>query len=339
MTTKIAINGFGRIGRAALKIAMEKKDIEIVAINDLTDTKTLAYLLKYDTNYGRYEKEVSYDSSSLIIGGKIIPVFAEKDPAKLAWRELSVDVVMECTGFFTTTEKAKAHLTAGAKKVVVSAPTESVDMDTILFGVNEEKLSNQSIISNGSCTTNCITPIAAVVEENFGIEKAMMTTAHALTATQSLTDSPCKDLRRGRAAGYNIVPTSTGAAKASIQALPSLAGKFDGLSIRIPISVVSMADFCIVTKKDVTKEEINSVFKQVTQNPLYKGIIAVTEEPAVSSDFIGDPHSAIVDLELTNVVAGNLIKIVAWYDNEWGYSNRLVEQAIMIGTKANPSSV
>ena len=339
MTTKIAINGFGRIGRAALKIAMEKKDVEIVAINDLTDTKTLAHLLKYDTNYGLYEKEVSYDGSNLVIEGKSIPVFAEKDPTKLPWGEIGVDVVLECTGFFTTTEKANAHIAAGAKKVVVSAPTESEDMDTILFGVNEDKLSDQNIISNGSCTTNCITPIAAVVEENFGIEKAMMTTVHALTATQNLTDSPCKDLRRARAAGYNIVPTSTGAAKATIQALPSLTGKFDGLSIRIPIPVVSMADFSIVTKKDVTKEEINSIFKQAAQNPLYQGIITVTEEPAVSSDFIGDPHSAIIDLELTNVVAGNLIKVVAWYDNEWGYSNRLVEQAIMIGMKANPSSV
>jgi glyceraldehyde 3-phosphate dehydrogenase len=333
MTTKIAINGFGRIGRAAFKIAAEKKDVEIVAINDLTDTKTLAHLLKYDTNYGRYEKEVSFDSSDLIVEGKNIPVFAEKDPAKLPWGKIGVDVVLECTGFFTTTEKAKAHLDAGAKRVVVSAPTESADMDTILFGVNEDKLSDQKIISNGSCTTNCITPIAAIVEENFGIEKAMMTTVHAMTATQNLTDSPCKDLRRGRAAGYNIVPTSTGAAKASIQALPSLAGRFDGLSMRIPIPVVSLADFSIVTKKDVTKEEINSVFKNAAQSPLYKGIVEVTDKPAVSSDFIGDPHSAIVDLELTNVVAGNLIKIVAWYDNEWGYSNRLVEQAIMLGSK------
>lgn len=331
MTTKIAINGFGRIGRAALKIALEKPNLEIVAINDLTDTKTLAHLLKYDTVYGRYSKNITFDATHLVVDGKEIPVSAEKDPARLPWKELGVDIVLECTGFFTTREKAKAHLDAGAKRVVISAPTDSPDVNTIILGVNEDKIVGQDIISNGSCTTNCITPIAAIIEENFGVEKAMMTTVHALTATQNLVDSPCKDLRRGRAAGYNIVPTTTGAAKATIQALPAMEGKFDGLSIRIPIAVVSMADFSMVIKKDTTKEEINTVFKKAAEDPLYKGIVAVTEEPAVSSDFIGDPHSAIVDLELTNVVAGNLIKVVAWYDNEWGYSNRLVEQAMAVG--------
>ncbi len=334
MTTKIAINGFGRIGRAALKIALEKPDVEIVAINDLTDTKTLAHLLKYDTIYGRYSKTVTHDDKHLIIDGKSIPVSAEKDPANLPWAELWVSVVLECTGFFTTREKAKAHLAAGAKRVVISAPTDSPDVETIILGVNEDKLATQDIVSNGSCTTNCITPVAAIIEENFGIEKAMMTTVHALTATQNLVDTPCKDLRRGRAAGYNIVPTTTGAAKATIQALPVLEGKFDGLSIRIPIPVVSMADFCIVTKKDTTKEEINKAIKNAVGSPLYQGIVTFTEEPAVSSDFIGDPHSAIVDLELTNVVAGNLIKVVAWYDNEWGYANRLVEQGIAVGEHA-----
>lgn len=335
MKTKIAINGFGRIGRAALKIALEKENLEVVAINDLTDTRTLAHLLSHDTVYGRYGKGVSFNEKKLIVDGIAIPVSAEKDPANLPWKDLDVDVVLECTGFFTTKEKSQAHLQAGAKKVVISAPTDSAGVDTILFGVNEDKLLDQDIISNGSCTTNCITPIAAVIEENLGIEKAMMTTIHALTATQNLVDGPCKDLRRARAAGYNIVPTSTGAAKATVQALPALEGKFDGLSIRIPILVVSLADFCIVTKKNTSKDEINNLFKKIAEHPFYRGIISVTEEPAVSSDFIGNPHSAIIDLELTNVVAGNLVKIVAWYDNEWGYANRLVEQAVAAGEKDN----
>jgi glyceraldehyde 3-phosphate dehydrogenase len=333
MTTKIAINGFGRIGRAALKIALEKAELEVVAINDLTDTKTLAHLLSHDTIYGRYGKGVSFDEKNIIVDGKVIPVFAEKDPKALPWKKLTVDVVLECTGFFTTREKAQAHLVAGAKRVIISAPADGEGVDTILLGVNEDKLAGQEIISNGSCTTNCITPLAQIIEENFGIEKAMMTTVHALTATQNLVDGPSKDLRRARAAGYNIVPATTGAAKATAQAMPSLAGKFDGLSMRIPVPTVSLADYCILVKKDTTKEEINDVFKKASENPRHEGIVGVTDEPVVSSDFIGDPRSAIVDLSLTNVVAGNLIKVVAWYDNEWGYTNRLVEQAIAVGSQ------
>jgi len=332
MSTKIAINGFGRIGRAAFKIAFEKPELEVAAINDLTDPKNLAHLLKYDTTYGHYGRDVQVDGNNLVVAGKTIPVFAEKDPSKLPWKDLEVNTVIESTGFFTTREKAKAHLDAGAKRVLISAPTESKDVDTILLGVNEDKLTNQDIIANGSCTTNCITPIAAIMDEVFGIEKAMMTTTHAMTSTQNLFDSPCKDWRRGRSAPYNIVPTSTGAAKATIQVLPSMEGKFDGLSIRVPVAVVSLADFTILTKKNTTKEEVNEVFKKAQDNPLYKGIVAVTEEPAVSSDFIGDPHSCIIDTELTNVVSGNLVKVVAWYDNEWGYSNRLVEQAVAMGS-------
>lgn len=332
MTTKIAVNGFGRIGRAALKIALEKTELEIAAINDLTDTKTLAHLLSHDTIYGRYGKSVKFDATNIIVDGKPIPVTAEKDPQNLPWRKLGVDVVLECTGFFTTREKSQAHLKAGAKRVIISAPADGDGVDTILLGVNEDKLNNQDIISNGSCTTNCITPLAAIIEENFGIEKAMMTTVHAMTAAQNLVDGPSKDLRRARAAGYNIVPTTTGAAKATAQAMPALTGKFDGMSLRVPIATVSLADYCILVKKETTKEEINAVLKAATQSPLYQGVVAVTEEPAVSSDFIGDPHSAIVDLGLTNVVAGNLIKVVAWYDNEWGYTNRLVEQAQAIGS-------
>lgn len=331
MTTKIAINGFGRIGRAALKIALEKTDLEVVAINDLTDTKTLAHLLSHDTIYGRYSRPVSFDQTNLIVDGKAIPVTAEKDPKNLPWAKLGVDVVLECTGFFTTGEKAQAHIDAGAKRVIISAPADGEGVDTILLGVNEEKLVDQKIISNGSCTTNCITPLAQIIEENFGIEKAMMTTVHAMTATQNLVDGPCKDLRRARAASYNIVPATTGAAKATAQAMPSLVGKFDGLSMRVPVPTVSIADYCILTKRETTKEEINEVLKKASESEKYAGIVAVTDEPAVSSDFIGDPHSSIVDLGLTNVVAGNLIKVVAWYDNEWGYTNRLVEQAMAVG--------
>ena len=333
MTTKIAINGFGRVGRAALKIALEKEELEVVAINDLTNTKTLAHLLTHDTIYGRYTKTTTYDATSLTVDGKQILVTAEKEPAKLPWAELGVDVVLECTGFFTTAEKAKLHLDAGAKRVIISAPADGEGVDTIILGVNEDELTDQKIIANGSCTTNCITPIAKIIEENFGIEKAMMSTVHAMTSIQNLVDGPNKDLRRARAASYNIVPTITGAAKATAQAMPSLLGKFDGLSMRVPVPTVSLADYVILVKRDTTKEEINRVLKEAAASEAYESIVAVTEEPAVSSDFIGDPHSSIVDLGLTNVVAGNLIKVVAWYDNEWGYTNRLVEQAVQLGSK------
>ena len=331
MATRVAINGFGRIGRPAFKVALEKDELEIVAINDLTEPRTLAHLLKYDTIYGRYSREVTAQEQHLIVEGKSVPVFAVKDPRELPWRDLSVDVVLECTGLFTTREKAKAHLAAGAKRVIISAPTESTDVDTILLGVNEDKLGDQEIIANGSCTTNCVTPVAAVMEEHFGIEKALMTTVHAITATQNLVDGPNKDLRRARAAGFNIVPTATGAAQATVRALPDLQGKFDGLSVRVPISTVSLADFTVLTKRETSVDDVNAVFKRAKDHPLYRGILTVTDEPVVSSDFIGDPHSAIVDLGLTNVVGGNLVKVVAWYDNEWGYANRLVEQAIAVG--------
>ncbi len=333
MATRVAINGFGRIGRPVLKIALEKSDLEVVAVNDLTPILHLAHLLKYDTVYGRYAPEVSHDDAHLIVAGKPIPVFAKKDPGELPWKELKVDVVLECTGFFTTREKATAHLAAGAKRVVISAPTESVDVDTILLGVNEDALASQDIIANGSCTTNCVTPVAAVIDEHWGIERALMTTIHAMTTTQNLIDGPNKDLRRARAAGYNIVPTTTGAAEATIRALPSLNGRFDGLSIRVPVPTVSLADFTVLTRKPTTVDEVQQVFRRAVSHPLYQGILAVTDEPAVSSDFIGDPHSATVDLSLTNVLGGNFVKVVAWYDNEWGYANRLVEQAMAVGKK------
>jgi glyceraldehyde 3-phosphate dehydrogenase len=326
MKTRIAINGFGRIGRNAFKIAFERSDVEIVAINDLTDTKTLAHLLKHDSNYGAYQHEVSFDDQNITVKGQKIRVLGEKDPAALPWKDLNVDVVIESTGFFTDPEKAKAHVAAGAKKVVISAPAKGAGSSTIILGVNEDALDGAGeVVNNGSCTTNCITPVAAIIETHFGIEKAMMTTVHSYTADQRLQDAPHKDLRRARAAAQNIVPTSTGATISATEALPALKGNFGGLSLRVPTPVVSLSDFVILTKRKVTVEEVNEVFKKAASEPYYQGILGVTEEELVSGDFIGNSHSAIVDLKLTAVVGGNMLKVVAWYDNEWGYSNRLVE--------------
>jgi glyceraldehyde 3-phosphate dehydrogenase len=331
--TKVAINGFGRIGRNAFKIAFERSDIEIVAINDLTDTKTLAHLLKYDSNYGTYQHEVESDDSGIKVEGHHIKVLAEKDPANLPWGAHGVDVVIESTGLFVKPELARAHIDpAGAKKVVISAPAKGEGSTTIILGVNEDNLKDASdIINNGSCTTNCVTPVAAVVESNFGVEKAMMTTVHSYTADQRLQDAPHKDLRRARAAAQNIVPTSTGAAIATAEALPAFKGIFDGLALRVPTAVVSLSDFTFLTKRDTTIDEIKDAFKKAAKEPYYQGILRATEDPLVSSDLRGDSHSAIVDLSLTNVVGGNLVKVVAWYDNEWGYSNRLVEVVADVG--------
>lgn len=326
MKTRIAINGFGRIGRNAFKVAFERADVEIVAINDLTDTKTLAHLLKHDSNYGTYQHEIGFDETNLIVNGAHVKVLAEKDPAALPWADMKIDVVVESTGFFVDPAKARAHIEAGAKKVVISAPAKGEGATTVVLGVNEEKLEEAGeIISNASCTTNCITPVAAVIESAFGIEKAMMTTVHSYTASQRLQDAPAKDLREARNAAENIVPTTTGASIAAGQALPALQGIFGGLSVRVPTPVVSLSDFVIITKRNVTVEEVNEVFKKAASEAFYQGILAVTEEELVSSDFIGNSHSAIVDLKLTAVVGGNMLKVVAWYDNEWGYSNRLVE--------------
>jgi glyceraldehyde 3-phosphate dehydrogenase len=337
MKTRIAINGFGRIGRNAFKIAFERPDLEIVAINDLTDTKTLAHLLKHDSNYGTYQHEVSFDEQNVIVNGQPTKVLAIKDPTELPWKDMDIDVVIESTGLFTKHEDLKKHLQAGAKKVILSAPEkDDNDHDTYVIGVNEQELQpDHQIISNASCTTNCITPVAAVIEAHFGIEKAMMTTVHSYTASQRLQDAPAKDLREARAAAENIVPTTTGASIAAAKALPALEGIFGGLSIRVPTPVVSLSDFAIVTKRAVTAEEVNEAFKKASTEPFYQGVLAVTEEELVSSDFIGNSHSAIVDLALTNVVGGNLLKVVAWYDNEWGYSNRLVELTADAGKLLN----
>ena len=326
MSKKIAINGFGRIGRNAFKLAFERDDIEVVAINDLTDTKTLAHLLKHDSTYGTYHYDVSYDENSIFVAGKQIRVLAERDPALLPWGEFGIDVVIEATGLFVQPEKARAHINAGAKKVVISAPAKGDGAKFIVLGVNEHELTREDdIISNASCTTNCIAPVMAVLEREFGIEKSLMTTVHSYTASQRILDAPAKDLREARSAAENIVPTTTGAAIATAKVIPSLEGKFDGLSVRVPTAVVSLSDITAVLKRNTIKEEINEVFKRAAADPFYQGILAVTDEPLVSMDFKGNSHSSIVDLSLTNVVDGNLIKVVAWYDNEWGYSNRLVE--------------
>ena len=329
---KLAINGFGRIGRNAFKIAFERRDVKVVAINDLTDTKTLAHLLKHDSSYGTYDRDVKFDEENLIIDGEKIRVYAEKEPKNLPWKDHRIDVVIESTGSFTDPAKAAAHLEAGAEKVVISAPAKGEGAKTIVIGVNEDTVTeDDKIISNASCTTNCIAPVMKVLEDNFGIEKALMTTVHSYTASQRILDAPAKDLREARAAAENIVPTSTGASKAAALTIPALKGKFDGLSIRVPTPVVSLADITAVLKKDTTIEELQEVFKNAAKEPFYEGILGVSEEPLVSIDYRGNSHSSIVDLPLINVVDKNLVKVVAWYDNEWGYSNRLVELAADFG--------
>ncbi len=332
MATKIAINGFGRIGRNAFKIAFERSDIEIVAVNDLTDTKTLAYLLKNDSNYGTYHHEVSSDDTHLIVDGKAIKVLAEKDPAVLPWGDLGVDVVIESTGFFTDEEGAGKHVVAGAKRVVISGPTKSEGVDTIVLGANEDALEGATkVISNASCTTNSVAMVMGILDAEFGVQKSLLTTVHSYTASQALQDAPKKDLREGRNAAENIVPTSTGAAIAVTKVLPGLAGKFDGISMRVPTPVVSISDVTALLTRNTTVEEINEVFTKAANDPFYQGILGVSDEPLVSRDYIGNSHSGTVDLPLTRVVGGNLIKIAVWYDNEWGYSNRLVELVADVG--------
>lgn len=329
---KVAINGFGRIGRNALKILLDRRDVQVVAINDITDAATLAHLLKYDSSYGIYDKKVSAGKNSIIVNTREIPVYAEKEPINLPWKRLGVDVVIESTGFFTNPEAAKDHIKAGAKRVVISAPAKGEGAKTVVIGVNEEIVEKEdNILSNASCTTNCIAPIMKVLEEEYGVEKAMMTTVHSYTGSQKILDAPAKDLREARSAAENIVPTTTGASKAAALTIPSLKDRFNGLSIRVPTPVVSLADITAIIKQDVTKEDLIRLFKKVAKEPYYEGIIGVTDEELVSSDFIGDPHSCIVDLPLMDVVGGNMIKVVAWYDNEWGYSNRLVELAVDFG--------
>ena len=329
---RVAINGFGRIGRNAFKILSERKDAEVIAINDITDAKTLAHLLKYDSSYGTYDSEVEAKENAIVVDGKEIPIYAEKDPLNLPWRDLNVDVVIEATGLCTKPEAARAHIVAGAKRVVISAPAKGEGAKTIVLGVNEETVAeDDEILSNASCTTNAIAPIMNVLEEEFGEEKAMMTTVHSNTGSQRLLDAPAKDLREARSAATNIVPTTTGASKAAALTIPALKDKFTGLSVRVPTPVVSLADITALLKRDTTKEELRSLFEKTASEAYYEGIIGVSDEELVSTDFIGDPRSSIVDLPLLDVVGGNMVKVVAWYDNEWGYSNRLVELAVDYG--------
>jgi len=329
----IAINGFGRIGRAAFKALLAKKGINVVAINDLTDTVTLAHLLKYDSCYGIYNKKVDFTKDSIVVGGKKYRIIAEKDPAKLPWKELNVDVVIESTGRFTDKEGCKLHLKAGAKKVIISAPGKG-NIKTIVLGVNEEKLKkSDKIISMASCTTNCLAPLTEVIRQNFGIKKAIMSTVHSYTADQNLVDGPHRDLRRARSAALNIVPTTTGAAISVTETIPSLKNKFDGMAMRVPTPVGSLCDVTFVTNKKVDEKKVNAALKKAAKSFRFKGILEVTEEPVVSSDIVGNPASSIIDLDLTKVVMGDLLKVVSWYDNEWGYSNRLADLCEYIGKK------
>jgi len=325
MAVRVAINGFGRIGRSFYRIAHSHPEIEVVAINDLTDAKTLAHLLKYDSVHGRFDAEVYAQGDSLVIDGKSIRVYADPNPEELPWKELEVDVVLEATGRFRDREGAGKHLKAGAKKVVISAPAKEPDI-TIVMGVNHSSYNpaEHNIVSNASCTTNCLAPVAKVLLENFGIESGFLTTVHSYTMDQRLLDAPHKDLRRARAAAVNMVPTTTGAAKAVGLVIPELKGKFNGISIRVPTPDVSLIDFVCVVKKEVTPEEVNGALKEASEGEL-KGILEYCEEPLVSVDFMGNPHSSIVDALSTDVINGNLVKVIAWYDNEWGYSCRLVD--------------
>lgn len=330
---RVAINGFGRIGRSAFKVAYEayRGHLEIVAINDIADPKTLAHLLKYDTSYGKWQRQILANENHITVDDTVIPVCAVKEPEKLPWKDLEVDVVIESTGRFTDEEGMKKHLQAGAKRVVLSAPAKGGGVDTFLIGLNDDTYKGQPLINNASCTTNCIAPVAAIIDKAFGVKKAMMTTIHAYTADQNLQDGPHKDLRRARAAAENIVPTTTGAALATTEVLPSLKGKFDGVSLRVPVSVGSISDFTFLLAKTVTVEQFNNAMKKASENEKYRGIVAVTEEPLVSSDIVGRSESAIVDLSLTQVVDGDMVKVFAWYDNEMGYSHRLIEQVINVG--------
>lgn len=330
---RIAINGFGRIGRCTLRAGWGRTSFDVVAINDLTDSATLAYLLQHDTNYGAWDVAIVAGKTWIVIDGKKIPVFAEKDPSKLPWKKLKIDVVLESTGFFTTEEASMAHRKAGAKRVIISAPAKGGNVPTYVLGVNHDHLTHEDapILNNASCTTNSVAPVTEVIDRVFGVRKAMLTTVHGMTASQALVDSPKKNLREGRAASVNMIPTTTGAAIAVTQTLPQLVGRFDGLSIRVPISVVSLSDMTFVVKKKVTKAQVNRALIAASKSKRYAGILGVSDEPLVSSDYIGDPRSCIVDLALTNVVDGDLVKVVAWYDNEWGYANRLCELAMTIG--------
>ena len=334
MAIKVGINGFGRIGRNVLRAALKHGSaLEFVAVNDLTDSKTLAHLLKYDSVHGTLPNEVAAGDKALVVDGKTIRVFSERDPAKLPWKDLGVEVVLECTGLFTDRDKAAAHLTGGAKKVIISAPAKGADL-TICFGVNHTAYdaAKHHVVSNASCTTNCLAPVAKVLHETFGIRRGLMTTVHAYTNDQQILDLPHKDLRRARAAGMSMIPTTTGAARAVGEVLPDLKGKLDGMAIRVPTPNVSIVDLTAELKQTATEQQINDALKAAAAGPL-KNILACAEQELVSIDFNGSPASSTVDLSLTKVMDGNFCKVLSWYDNEWGFSNRMVDVATLIGSK------
>lgn len=325
----VAINGFGRIGRAAFKVIRNTPELDLVAINDIAPLDNLAYLLNYDSVYGRYDERVEVEDGKLVVGEDEYQFLQVRDPKELPWGEMAVDIVFECTGIFTTGEKLKMHLDAGAKFAILSAPAKSDDVPTVVYGVNVPS-GETRVVSCASCTTNSITPVAEVMDRHFGVQKAMLTTIHAYTSSQSIVDAPSKKIRRGRAAAANLVPTSTGAAIATTKALPQLEGKFDGVAVRAPIPVGSVSDLVFLTEKNTTVDEVNQIFREEAASDKYKDVMGATDDPIVSSDIVGDPHACLVDLGMTNVVDGNLVKLMAWYDNEWGFTNQMVREAVRI---------
>ncbi len=327
----VAINGMGRIGRATLKIVLETPELELVAVNDLVPPDNIAYLLRYDSVYGRYGKEVRADGDRLVVAGKGYRVFNERDPENLPWGDLDVDLVFECTGVFTEREDLEKHIRAGARRVILSAPAKGDGVATIVHGVNTPE-GDAQILSCASCTTNCITPVVEIMGRRIGVRKATMTTIHAYTSTQAIVDGPSKKWRRGRAGAINLVPTSTGAAIATTKALPAYEGRFDGVAVRGPVPIGSLADIVFLTEKATTAQEVNDIFREESGSERYHGIVGVSEDPIVSSDIIQDPRASIVDLTMTQVVDGDLVKVMSWYDNEWGYANQMVREALrMLG--------
>jgi glyceraldehyde 3-phosphate dehydrogenase len=327
MSTKVAINGLGRIGRSILKLVIDEPLFELVAVNDLVDAENLAYLLRFDTVYGRYSKPVAVDGDNLVVGGRQLRTLKDRDPLRLPWEELGVELVFECTGALTRREDLEKHVRAGARIVLLSAPSKSGEVETVVHGVNVPD-GTSAIISCASCTTNCITPIVEVVGRRIGFEKAVMTTVHAYTSSQSIVDGPSKSFRRGRAGAANLVPATTGAALATTRALPQYASLFDGIAIRAPVAVGSIADITFVTSRKTTVDEVNRIFAEEAETERYAGVLGVSRDPLVSSDVVGDPRASVVDLELTKVVDGDLVKVMSWYDNEWGYANQMVREAV-----------
>ena len=327
MTTKVAINGLGRIGRAILRLVVDEPSFELVAVNDLADAENLAYLLRFDTVYGRYARSVAVDGNDLVIEGRRLRTLSSRDPADLPWRELGVELVFECTGAILRREDLEKHIHAGARIVLLSAPSRGGEVETVVHGVNTPQ-GTSTIISCASCTTNCITPVVEIIGRRIGVEKAIMTTVHAYTASQSIVDGPDKHFRRGRAAAASLIPATTGAALATTRALPEYAGRFDGVAIRVPVPIGSISDITFVTSRETTVDEVNRIFTEEAETTRYAGVLGVSHDPLVSSDIVGDPRASVVDLELTRVVDGNLVKVMSWYDNEWGYANQMVREAV-----------